>query len=73
MSKPVLIIFFLAACILVNAQEIQLSSLASLSRPRYLLGNTDKDYFQKLIASEDWATKIYDQSKKSIEEYVSRH
>ena len=78
MSKTVLIVCFLIASVFSKAQDTKMPSLVSLDYPRYLAGNTNKDYFKKLIASEDpistgWATKIYDQSKKAIEEYVNRH
>ena len=63
-------------CLIVqNAfpQEIKILPLVSSEHPRYLAGNIGKEYFQKLIESEAWAKNIYDQSKKSIEEYVNRH
>lgn len=73
MSKMILIVCFLTACVFLKAQDIKLPSLVSLSYPRCLAGNTDKEYVQKLIASETWAKDIYAESKKSIDEYVDRH
>ena len=73
MSKPVLMICFLIACASLKAQDIDVPLLVSSDHPRYLAGNTDKEHFQKLIASGTWAKNSYDQSKKSIDEYVIRH
>ncbi len=73
MSKTVLIVCFLTTCISLNAQDIKLPSLVSLSYPRCLTGNTDKEYVQKIIAAETWAKDIYAEAKKNIDEYVTRH
>jgi hypothetical protein len=73
MSKMILIVCFLSACVFLKAQDIKVPSLVSLSYPRCLAGTTEKEYIQKLIASETWAKDIYAESQKNIDEYVTRH
>lgn len=62
-------------CLIVQnafSQEIEIMPLVSSAHPRFVAGK-DKKEIQKLISTQAEAKTIYDQSKKNIEEYVSRH
>ncbi|HKZ66797.1 MAG TPA: heparinase II/III family protein [Chitinophagaceae bacterium] len=62
-------------CLIVQnafSQEIKILPLVSSAHPRFVAGK-DKKEIQKLISTQAQAKNIYDQSKKNIEEYVSRH
>jgi hypothetical protein len=62
-------------CLIVQnafSQEIKILPLVSSAHPRFVAGK-DKKEIQKLINTQAHAKNIYDQSKKNIDEYVSRH
>jgi hypothetical protein len=66
-----LTVFFL---IVQNAfsQEIRILPLVSSNHPRFVAGK-DKQEIQKLISTEAKAKEIYEQARKSIDDYVNRH
>ncbi len=66
------ILFFSFACI-KHAQNSQKSASILSTHPRLLTNNTEKETVKKLIQSEDWAHKAYNEIKQTIDPYVDRH
>jgi len=71
--KKILLIFLSISSGVVLAQEIKIPAVISTEHPRFLSGNQKQNFFQKLIAGEEGAAKIYNDAKKNIEEYVNCH
>src|SRR5687768_13791135 len=73
--KYVKIYCVIVICLIVEnafSQEIKILPLVSSAHPRFVVGK-DKTQIQKLISTQAGSKHIYEQSKKYIEEYVSRH
>jgi hypothetical protein len=66
-------IFLLFLVVFAGAQQIKIPAAVTPVHPRLLTSNTEKSRLQALIGSAGWENTSFEQSKKSIEEYVNRH
>jgi hypothetical protein len=67
--------YFIVFCLIIQnafSQEIKILPLVSSAHPRFFAGKDNKE-IQNLINTQSKAKEIYEQSKKSIDEYVNRH
>lgn len=63
--KEILFVFLIFGSGILFAQEIKIPAVISNKHPRFLPGNQKQDFFKKLIAGEEWAAKIYSDTKTS--------
>ncbi|MEO6231712.1 MAG: heparinase II/III family protein [Ferruginibacter sp.] len=67
-------LFALLCCCFSGSSFAQVAIPSFLTEhPRLAGGPQQQSVIQQLVASEDWAKDIYDQTEKNIVEYVNRH
>jgi hypothetical protein len=73
MKRIGIFIFLQFVFVVSHAQVIKIPATITPLHPRLLTGNNEKPRLQQLLSSAGWASTTFEQSKKSIEEYVNRH
>lgn len=72
-ARSIFSLLFLAFSIMVTAQAITMPFVKKSEHPRMQTDVHARESILKLISTEDWAANTFEQAKKSIDNYVTRH
>jgi hypothetical protein len=73
MKRTGLIVLSLLFVLSIRAQEIKIPAAITPLHPRLLTNDKEKPRLQQLINTAGWAGTSWEQAKKNIDEYVTRH
>src|SRR5690242_20555492 len=73
MKRIGIIVLSLAFVLSIRAQVIKIPAAITPLHPRLLTNEKEKPRLQQLINGTGWAGTSWEQAKKNIDEYVTRH